>query len=1477
MFRFPLRLLILFTCTAGLWSTAPAQTKAVGPVLKIIPDPIHFDSVYCRQRMCQPITFRNIGDTTLVVHNLDKINRPFYARIDTPFTLQPGEAKTFEYCYTPLTWSRDSQRVSMRVDSRVPMSIGMLFDVSFSMITMMPDGKKRVDGTNAAGREFVGHLLDTLGIEDEAAVFTFDATQNFKLVQAFTKDTAALRAAIPAVVTGTSTCTYNAIARVIDSLRNRSNARFVVILTDGDDSGPTCGSISVDDVLRKAAETNTRVYVVTIGNVDQSDLSRIANATGGAYFNAGNSLDLLAIYRRIATELSKNNVMDFRTRGTAIGPRIEIEPKDLQFDSVRVGQTKCLPITVRNGGNSPLHADSVRKLFTPPYALHDLIPEVILPYQTVPAMLCFSPTLPRDYTQAISFLASPCEVFHDTIRAGAQSYLLPRVIPPRPILSYTTPVFDTTLCRTTECLELVFRNTGDTILTIQSVDAVEPPFIGNIPAPFSIEPDGERRFTVCYYPEEAPRDDTLRLGFEAELRPPQHIGLLFEEGREMEEEFLPGVSRLTAAVSGASDFIDGLLFDEDQPDYAAILRFSSGVPLISTGMLADRAALQAALRNTSFDKPSCLYDAVEQAVDSIATSSGARKLLLFTSGVNATSACGDADAQRAGQRAAAKGVPIIAIQLGDADSSDIAHMVALSGGEYYRPGDLFDLILTLRDLNTRMTGLVRSEMHAVAHAVTPIVTTSVTEIDFGTADTSAERKSTITIYNTGTAPLRIPLSNLLTPPFHIDSCLIVDIDTLPRVGLAVDSQDTLVIMPGDSITWCLAFAPLAPGHFFDTLTLVHNGCVQPELRIPFRGYGIGRPAADWKYPTALIIPTEAVYTVPCGPKKCEVFTFRNPGAVGNLMRFIRTPEAPWSLAAPDSLLIPAGGTADAELCFDPARGGESRDSIIVESFVRPQFGIVVLLARDTSMNTMLPDGLTADDAALVGVRILRDNFRTDTTDGDVLQVYSMGEMGPEIGIEYTGGGSREGRWPPPAPSGKPVPLHYTLQQAIDIAARLEGSRHVVLLASDIDAESAFDALALAARAASEGVQLHHFLFAPGNRDSLREYARLLWSYGEYSTLPDMSAFLHAATMSGLDVKRDTIRLLANVQSPMLEIEPAALSFGTVTVGGDRCLPVTLRNTGSAPLRISHIINPADPAAVDFPDEIAPNSQTTISLCFATTRFGEAAATALIVYDGCPLDTVRILMTAFGSDSLTVGISGEFVGKPGSVVHIPVQLYAQLPEEYDVHNIEITVQHNKTMLYPLDARSAQEGTVMGVQQVASVTMVPSFEDSTVSTRYRFTRVSPLNNLTPGAVMLRLPYLVLLGDALRTPLRITDIRFNEGLPRAGVAVNGVFRVDSLCFIEQRLIDSGNRVPAKITGVSPNPFNGSTVIAVDVHWDCDVRLTVLDIMGRVVAEPTNTRLIEGRYLFTVDAVSWPSGVYLCRLVAGGHVHTVRMTLTR
>ena len=102
---------LLVSWSAVLPSEAAAQQRTLGPVLKIHTDPFLFDTVRCRVRRCIPITFENIGDTALIVHNHDRLRRPFNTRIDTPLVLQPGEMVSFDPCYTPIEYSTDSPRV----------------------------------------------------------------------------------------------------------------------------------------------------------------------------------------------------------------------------------------------------------------------------------------------------------------------------------------------------------------------------------------------------------------------------------------------------------------------------------------------------------------------------------------------------------------------------------------------------------------------------------------------------------------------------------------------------------------------------------------------------------------------------------------------------------------------------------------------------------------------------------------------------------------------------------------------------------------------------------------------------------------------------------------------------------------------------------------------------------------------------------------------------------------------------------------------------------------------------------------------------------------------------------------------------------------------------------------------------------------------------------------------------------------------
>jgi len=86
-------------------------------------------------------------------------------------------------------------------------------------------------------------------------------------------------------------------------------------------------------------------------------------------------------------------------------------------------------------------------------------------------------------------------------------------------------------------------------------------------------------------------------------------------------------------------------------------------------------------------------------------------------------------------------------------------------------------------------------------------------------------------------------------------------------------------------------------------------------------------------------------------------------------------------------------------------------------------------------------------------------------------------------------------------------------------------------------------------------------------------------------------------------------------------------------------------------------------------------------------------------------------------------------------------------------------------------------------------------------------------------------------------------------------------------------------------PNPFNPATVITYQVPFPRaghgsqanDVRLQVFDVLGREIAVLVSGEQVAGRYAIRWEAGSHPSGIYIGRLVTGGHTHSIRMLLLR
>jgi hypothetical protein len=78
-------------------------------------------------------------------------------------------------------------------------------------------------------------------------------------------------------------------------------------------------------------------------------------------------------------------------------------------------------------------------------------------------------------------------------------------------------------------------------------------------------------------------------------------------------------------------------------------------------------------------------------------------------------------------------------------------------------------------------------------------------------------------------------------------------------------------------------------------------------------------------------------------------------------------------------------------------------------------------------------------------------------------------------------------------------------------------------------------------------------------------------------------------------------------------------------------------------------------------------------------------------------------------------------------------------------------------------------------------------------------------------------------------------------------------------------------------PNPFNPSTTVKFSIPENGFVTLKIYDVMGREVSTVVEQQLSTGSYETTFAAGSLASGMYLCRLTAGGKVETRRMILMK
>lgn len=113
------------------------------------------------------------------------------------------------------------------------------------------------------------------------------------------------------------------------------------------------------------------------------------------------------------------------------------------------------------------------------------------------------------------------------------------------------------------------------------------------------------------------------------------------------------------------------------------------------------------------------------------------------------------------------------------------------------------------------------------------------------------------------------------------------------------------------------------------------------------------------------------------------------------------------------------------------------------------------------------------------------------------------------------------------------------------------------------------------------------------------------------------------------------------------------------------------------------------------------------------------------------------------------------------------------------------------------------------------------------------------------------------------------------RYGVDFPGLMAYSGLSGVDEGSADLPAR--ARLLGVAPNPFNPRTTVSYELPAASRARLALYDARGCCVKKLVDGDLAAGRHEFAIDAEGLASGVYFCRLDAGGVTDTRKIVLDR
>jgi Ca-activated chloride channel family protein len=168
----------------------------------------------------------------------------------------------------------------------------------------------------AAAEQFLIRLLP----DDKASVGAFN--DKIELNAGFTNNRDKLVSQVKDLDYGNGTRLFDAIGESLDALKGVEGRRVILVFTDGDD---TASRVGRGTVLDRARADEVMIYAIglqseyfdgarMVRSKPDSGLKKLADETGGGYFELKKTADLGPTFSRVAQELHSQYVLGFEPR-----------------------------------------------------------------------------------------------------------------------------------------------------------------------------------------------------------------------------------------------------------------------------------------------------------------------------------------------------------------------------------------------------------------------------------------------------------------------------------------------------------------------------------------------------------------------------------------------------------------------------------------------------------------------------------------------------------------------------------------------------------------------------------------------------------------------------------------------------------------------------------------------------------------------------------------------------------------------------------------------------------------------------------------------------------------------------------------------------------------------------------------------------------------------------------------------------------